>query len=261
MGLVDIAKRQVRAAQDRVTPQRVVFHHVPKCGGTSVGRALRKRYLFSQATVKPEESFRAFQIYSGRSDRDAMLRDVVALRMQMMLYLMADDVRCISLHVPYLPAARDHFGDRYKFITILRDPVDRFISQFHWSHGQPNAHARIDEPLDAFLATDRAKHMGAIYAEFFSGLPVGADFTTQKAVDMAIAELDRFDVVGRLDDLPGFRDQIKDALGVRLRVGHENRKGQARAPSGITVTPEQRQIIHQICAPDRAIWDAVMGHG
>jgi hypothetical protein len=70
MGRIDRLKALQPRVLDRLTPQRVVFHHVPKCGGTSVGRALRKRYLLSQATVTPEASFRAFEAFTGRSDAD-----------------------------------------------------------------------------------------------------------------------------------------------------------------------------------------------
>lgn len=259
MGLVDFAKRQLNTAQDWATPQRVVFHHVPKCGGTSVGRALRKRYLLSQATVKPEQSFRAFEVYSGRSDREQMLLDVTALRVQMMLYLMADDVRCVSLHVPYAPQAREAYGDRYKFITILRDPVARFISQYQWSYARDGAHARIEEPLDAFLETPRARKVGAIYGEFFAGLPLGADFTNAEAVERAIANLQAFDVVGRLDDLPGFTGALRQKLGLTVKVGHENRKGQVRKTTKLDITPAQHARITEICAPDIAIWNAVAG--
>lgn len=259
MGLIDFAKQRVRGLQDWSTPQRVVFHHVPKCGGTSVGRALRKRYILSQATVKPEESFRAFEIYTGRTDRVDMLRDVVALRTQMMLYLMAEDVRCVSLHVPYTPLARAAFGDQYKFITILRDPVARFISHYRWSYARDGAHARIEEPLDAFLETPRARRLGASYANYFAGLPVGEDITTPAAVEAAIANLKAFDVVGEIEDLGGFGDQIKEQLGVRLRVGHENRAGAARKAHDIDITADQRAQITTLCAPDIAIWQAVTG--
>ena len=37
-------------------PDAVTFIHAPKCGGTSVGSALRARYIYSQATISLEES-------------------------------------------------------------------------------------------------------------------------------------------------------------------------------------------------------------
>ncbi|TFL16374.1 sulfotransferase family 2 domain-containing protein [Jannaschia formosa] len=260
MGIVDVAKSMRRSVLDRALPQRFVFHHVPKCGGTSVGRALRKRYLLSQATVTPESSFRAFETFTGRSDRERMLVDVLDLREQMLLYLMYEDVRCISLHVRFSKAAYETFRDRYRFVTILRDPVVRFVSHFNWSYGKVGVHGRIEEPLEEFLGTARARQMGSSYGEYFSGLPSDADFGSAEAVERATQNLAHFSVVGRLEDLDGFRTQLSDALGIRVRIGHENR-GRAGSKSLRVddLSPEIQDEIRRLCAPDIAVYQAAFG--
>lgn len=257
MGLIDHAKRVRTSLLDIFLPQRVVFHHVPKCGGTSVGRALRKRYLLSQGTVTPESSFRAFEAFTGRTDREQMLIDVLDLREQMFLYLLYEDVRCISLHVRFSPTAYARFNDRYKFITILREPVSRFISHYLWSYNKPHAHARIEESFADFLYTERARRMGATYVEYFSGLPKDADITAPEAVETALNNLrTKFDVVGRLDDLPAFERALHSALGVRIKIGHENKTKKNRSTVREMITdPELLQRVRALCAPDLAIWD------
>jgi hypothetical protein len=61
----------------------LVYIHVPKCGGTSFGSALRLRYCYSQATIRLRES-RALQqaLYPeakglDRIRREYQLRDVL----------------------------------------------------------------------------------------------------------------------------------------------------------------------------------------
>lgn len=261
MGLIDRAKTARPNLLDWLTPRRVVFHHVPKCGGTSVGRALRKRYLLSQATVTPESSFRAFEAFTGRSDRDQMLIDVLDLREQMLLYLLFEDIRCLSLHVPFSEIAHARFCDRYRFVTILREPVSRFISHYLWSHGKPHAHGRIEEEFAAFLETPRARRLGATYAEFFSGLPKDSDITSNEAVEAAIGNLKtKFDVVGRLDHLPDFERDLRRTLGVRIRVGHENKTHNTVESARSMVTPELVEQVRVLCAPDLAIWNGTI-HG
>ncbi|KEP68734.1 hypothetical protein DL1_09110 [Thioclava dalianensis] len=260
MGWVDHAKRVHLRLAEASTPTRFVFHHVPKCGGTSVGRALRKRYLLSQATVKPEASFGAFALYTGRQDHAAMLVDVAALREQIMLYHMCDGVRGLSLHVPFSEPAHARFAQHYRFITILRDPVARFVSHFRWSHGRSADHAAISEDLVAFLETDRARRLGASYVEYFAGAPMARELGDPALIARAIANLNtKFDVVGRLDDLGGFIAQIQKVLGVRLRVGHEN-KARARAGCAI-LSPELEAQVRAICAPDIAVWESCFGRG
>ncbi|MGJ3230763.1 MAG: sulfotransferase family 2 domain-containing protein [Oceanicaulis sp.] len=257
MSAVDMLKAAHAALVTRTAPTPVVFHHVPKCGGTSVGRALRSRYLLSQATVTPEESFQAFERYTGRTDREAMLVDVIALRQQMMLYHLLHGVRCVSAHVPYASAMRDVSSLDYRFITILREPVERFISHYFWSHGKLGAHGRIEETLEAFLDTPRARRLGAAYVEFFCGDPMRDDLHAPEAIENAVANLRQFDVVGRLDDLPAFERHLKGALGVRVRIGRENRARDPGRSGRAEIAPELRARIETLCAPDLAVWRAV----
>lgn len=254
MSLVSTVRRVKSQLEDRLLPASVVYHHVPKCGGTSVGRALRQRYILSQETVVPEESYRALELFTGRSDRDRMLVDVLDLREQMMLYHLFRGVRCFSGHVRFSNVAFAQFSPHYKFTTMLREPVSRFISHYFWSWDKPHAHARIEEEFAPFLETERARQLGSTYSEYFSGLPKDTDFASAPAVSAAIANLKRFDVVGRLDDLAGFEDKLHKALGARIRIGHENKMRQPSTIKSKLVTPELRKKVEELCAPDLAIW-------
>ncbi|WP_424934303.1 sulfotransferase family 2 domain-containing protein [Amaricoccus macauensis] len=257
MGLVDFGKSLSRTMQEKLVAQRFVFHHVPKCGGTSVGRALRKRYIISQATVTPESSFRAFEAFTGRSDREQMLIDVLDLREQMMLYHMFEDVRGISLHVRFSNVAHERFHETYKFITVLRDPVARFISHYHWSHGKPHAHARIDEDFEDFLGTERARRLGATYVEYFCGIQKDADITSDTAISAALDNLKRMDVVGDIGALDRFESDVQNALGVRVKIGHENARKKKPGTRSELDDPAMRARIEELCAPDIAVWNGI----
>lgn len=261
MGIIDHAKSIKAQAVDRLLPQRFVFHHIPKCGGTSVGRALRKRYLLSQATVTPEASFRAFEAFTGREDRENMLIDVLDLREQMLLYHMMEDVRGISLHVRFSMAAYERFHESYKFITVLRDPVKRFVSHYHWSHGKPHTHARIDDDFERFLDSPRARRIGATFVEYLCGLPKETPTDSDEAIGAAVVNLGKFAVVGAIEDVPVFESDTKAALGVRVKVGHENRGRPAAKRASELENPDLRARIEALCAPDIAVWNAWKAQG
>ena len=253
MGVIDWAKGLHSAAADRLHRQRVVFHHVPKCGGTSVGRALRKKYLLSQTTIKPDSSFRAHEAVAKSCDAESLLTGVFDLREKMLLYFLFEDVRCVSAHVHFSENAYKLFNPSYKFITILRDPVSRFISNYRWSHSRPTDHSHVDESFEAFLKSDRAKRDGAMYVQYFSGLPKNADIRTADAIQSAIRNLGKFDAVGVLHDVEAFESKLERVLGIHVRIGHEN-KQKARNGDAPILDPAVQAELERICAPDLEVW-------
>ena len=250
MSLIDTARRGIGRARKHLHPNRIVFHHVPKCGGTSVGRAIRKRFLLSQATVLPEATYAAEKALDPAADAHTLLMRAEALRERMFLYHLAAGVDCVSAHVRFSDPAWEAYGDQAKFVTILRDPVARFISHYRWSHGRTHGHAHIPEDFETFLASPAAERLGAFYVYFFSGLAPDADMTTPSALERAKANLDKFDVVGFLDDLAGFQAGVRREVGVKIKVGHENR-ARAEAPK---IAPEHAERIDAVTAPDKALF-------
>lgn len=251
MGSVERARSLLGAARGKLHPARVVFHHAPKCGGTSVGRALRKRYLLSQTTVLPEATYAAeAALAPGVAPAELRLRAEV-LRERMLLYHLAAGVDCISAHVRFSEAAWRTYGDDVRFITMLREPEARFLSHYRWSHGRPEGYAHIPDAFAPFLESNAAEALGAFYVFFFSGLPPDADMRSAEALERAKANLERFHVVGFLDRMPAFRAAVRAKVGVRLRVGHENR-AQAPMPHGLD---DHRDRIAALTAPDRAFFD------
>lgn len=254
MSLIDRARSGVAKARSRLHPNRIVFHHVPKCGGTSVGRAIRKRFLLSQATVQPEATYRAEESLAPGANPATLLARAEALRERMFLYHLAAGVDCISAHVRFSDAAWAAYGEQAKFVTILREPTARFVSHYRWSHGRPQGHAHIAHDFETFLKSPEAIRLGAFYVYFFSGMSPAADMTTAEALDRAKANLDKFHVVGFLDRLPDFQAAIKREVGVSIRIGHENR-AQAEAPAE---NPAHAERIQALTAPDRAFFEYAM---
>jgi hypothetical protein len=101
MSLIDTARRQISRVRRHLHPNPVVFHHVPKCGGTSVGRAIRKRFLLSQATVLPDPTYNVEALLDSAADHGALMVRADELRERMFLYHLATGVDCVSAHVRF----------------------------------------------------------------------------------------------------------------------------------------------------------------
>ena len=253
MSIVDVAKSLRARATEHLCPRRIVFHHVPKCGGTSVARSLRRAYLLSQATVKPEESIKAFDIW--QRSRRAKLGTVSDFSELMLLYLQFCDTRCIAAHIPFSDVSFDAFSDAYLFVTILRDPVERFVSNYYWRHSRPRGDRRIEEPFDKFVDTEQAKLLGSTYVRYFCGDP-GRERFRESDVDRAITNLRRLDCVGFLDDLRTFEGSLRELTGRRVKIGKENVRNTSAKREAILSGPLRDKVL-AVCAADRKIWDAV----
>jgi hypothetical protein len=115
---------------DIVCGNRVVFHHLPKCGGTSVRRTLRLSYPLSYAGFGSNPTYRAMEALHPDRDETWIRNATLDFREKQLLCFLFDDVRCIAGHVPFCETAYDLFKERYNFITTLREPVSLIISLF-----------------------------------------------------------------------------------------------------------------------------------
>ena len=248
---VDRLKELHRCATDALAGHRIVFHHVPKCGGTSIGRALRRAYFLSQGTVKPIESARAFETARRGGTPPC---NIFEMREMMLLYLMHCDTRCIAAHIPFSDAAFDKFAGRYAFVTMLRDPVDRMISKFYYNMRRANVRGPEAELFDDYVARERAKGNGSTFVRYFTGNPAQGEGTPAN-VDAAVRNLHRLNFVGFLDEVPGFESALKTLTGRRIKIGREN-VGRARRADSYLMSDEARAKIEALCSADLDVWAA-----
>ena len=173
----------------------------------------------------------------------------------MLLYMLYSDVRCVAAHIPFSDAAFDQFSGSYSFVTLLRHPVERFISNYFWSHKHPDGVQHVSESLEEFIGTDRARRLGSTYARYFSGEPAADEFTSKHA-DAAVRNLKRMHLVGFLDDLGRFQGGLRSLTKRRIKIGKENVGHNSSERDRILSGPLKEQIL-DACAIDLAIWEQI----
>ncbi len=96
----------------------ILFDHLPKCGGNTLGQLIASQY-------------RSEQIYaiSGRPQAD--LEKFIDLTPEKKA-----DYRYIWGHEAH--SLLPHLEKSYKLITLLRDPIDRIVSYYHWAKRDPD---------------------------------------------------------------------------------------------------------------------------
>jgi len=235
--------------------QRVVFHHVPKCAGTSVSRALRVRYALSQTSIAAPGTAAVIDEQYGKAGFTDLTHynRVRRFRIELMHYMMWKDVYFIGGHVPFNTVAYNHLGKGYRFITVLRDPVERFISEYRFNRGRQHQ-ARIDEELTDYVASPMGRRNAMKLCDYLSGADNLTLDDPESLKKDAIANLNRFDVIGFTDAMETFEEMARGTLGIRVKFGLEN-QGKPTSPSD-SIPSSLLSQIRYLCRHDQEIYES-----
>lgn len=247
----EICRRAVGSVR-RVPRQRVAFIHVQKCAGSSVGQALREVYQ-----RRTPGGVRVLDVKASFAAARVLGRPVAEFRSELLLYYLAQPTtRLITGHFPFVATAAQGPGEDFAFVTILRNPVRRWISAFLFSAAKPaGKHGRIEPDIDAFLATDRARAMGHTMIDYFGERQPDEGWET--ALPRALENISLFRAVGTLEELPAFREKIQSLVGRRVVIRRRNR---TVAPDHLVASasrPEVLEKVRELCQPDLEFYSRV----
>ncbi|HUR77938.1 MAG TPA: sulfotransferase family 2 domain-containing protein [Acidimicrobiales bacterium] len=236
--------------------QRVCFFHVPKCGGLSVTSSMRRRYA-----VSDHLRGRLTSIAAGPSRQAADLQgtDLVEYRKDLLAYFLArEDLRFVTGHVGCSKQIVDAFAGRWKFVTVLRDPVERFVSEYFYNRYKESEHFKTRLSLEEYLDDAIGRFSAQTYLNLFSGLPRSAP--DDERIDDALANLSRFDLIGYLDDMSSFRERFAALTGVPLAEVRNNANPAPDYEQQRTQSPAVLSAIESLCAADVELFQRVRKH-
>lgn len=112
-------------------PRPIVFVHVPRCAGTSIVEAIRSECNVSNAgRIDPIRVRKAAELILGADDPDAFFTAYPALQQYLLAYILKEGYSVVSGHLPAGTSLLEEFTHAHTFMTVLRDPVDRWISHY-----------------------------------------------------------------------------------------------------------------------------------
>ena len=254
----------------QVEHPRIVFTHIPKCAGTSLASAITTAVSPKAVTyVNPWAVRDAAQQYLRANDPQAFFREYPQLQRFLLLY-------CLHLEAPviigHLPVHRDilqSFSDHYAFVTLLREPVDRWIS--HYVHNKLcNVHPLTppcssdprspSDELQSVLSSWRGWQLGHTLLTFLTGrFPDPACMTD--ILQDAKHNLTHFRVIGFLHRLTAFESQCHNRLTLSLQLPHLNRTSQCEQHGALyqdllaLFNSTVRARIRDLCSDDLALYD------
>jgi hypothetical protein len=152
----------------------------------------------------------------------------------------------------------DRFGENWNFLTVLRHPTERFLSEYFFNrYKAERAHFGTELSLSDHLEDEDTKSRGRMLCHYFSDIK---DWNAPQSeiTDKALDTLKRFKLIGFLDKLDRFADEFETCFGVRPAIGDTNKNPASDKMTEALSDPSIVSQIEEICSADIALYNAAL---
>ena len=234
--------------------KKIFFLHVPKCGGTSCRTAIGN--AFDLPIGSSDESFH-LDAAATVSAAETLEKPIIQLNRELLNYCMAHkSYRYISGHFAYSEKAMQTYGANWQYITLLRDPVAKWFSQYFYNRHKNSGHYRLNCDLETFLETDNAIKLGSNYIHLLADGVSSEEAATDEAINRAIENLNKFALVGLLEHLDWFCQDFQTIFGTELKLKKLNKNPLPETQRKQQITDDIRSRVWEICQPNMRLYEA-----
>ncbi len=233
-----------------------IFLHLPKCGGTSLSEALYATVPIHKrvGVVDAISTRRAASILEFGVDDVWKCHDDLEygdrtfdLRERILITHCCWGSQLVHGHVLMSDRIRKHCHGHYKFLTIMRDPIARTISNYRMA-----VTAGIANPdPDIWLDSQIARAHSTTYLRYLSGFHTVAPEQEAACLERALSALELFSLIGFLDDIATFARKFEQIFGANLTLHKYNKAKGAK----VRLSDTQMERLHDMCAADRTIYE------
>lgn len=169
-------------------------------------------------------------------------------------------IEFVAGHYRFTDALHHPLLDHALFITVLREPIDRFLSLYYYNHYKQGGHGHEPLALEEYLKRPRARRSAEDYVRLFRGTGVDhREFAGEGDIDAAIQNLKRFHLVGELTQQTAFCAALSAKTGLDVSMPELN-KSPAPANTRYQSLPDElNEEIRRLCEPSTAVYEAVLG--
>ena len=223
---------------------KIIFHHIPKCGGTSIVAGLALTYYplrllrygrkgFPGLLNAPDSSQAAKE---QNTNRYTFRRNLLAQNVDQ------DNSPLISGHYPFNPALYDKEKDQWHFITLLRDPLNRWYSEYFWNRHKDHDYRKTDLSIEAYLETEEGLENTRSFVNYFSCSENNSALVNTSERKEALNNLPKFNVIGCLEHLQRFKADMKSTFGRKPIFLKQNK---SPAPKDAQKKPDENSDFHK----------------
>lgn len=218
---------------------RLIFFHTPKCGGTSVDVAIREPLSISDGYISANPHIFSTKIL--QEEEFSLMTPLYWHGMQSSyIQYMYQDKPIISGHFPFSEKAYNICGHRYAHMTVLRDPVERWISHYRFAKtgfvfhlGEKYAKLlsdkslSLEEQLNQFINSPVGSFLGMLQCAVIGGYNLFSRWNDSESrkelVKNAKKNLKFFKVIGFLEDIKQFEQQFYQKIGYPISIPTRNK--------------------------------------
>lgn len=236
------------------------FLHLPKCAGTSFNKAMSKIVPGTTPKFSLYGTVESAKIRNNLShELDDNFESVLNIREELLIYFMSSNAQYIGGHYSFSDIAYDNFKEKYKFITILRNPVDAFISHYFFSRYQlKREHLLFDGSIKEFIDSKYGKQVGSLFVQRIGGVRKNSDYTSEKAIENAFENLKKFDLVGFKERMSTFEEKINKLFNINLKIETKNKNPKSKEFINKKVTSDIREEIKVVCEADIKLYNMAL---
>jgi len=238
---------------------KVFFCHVPKCGGVSLSDAIYES-LYPKI-LKASRFTSNIDLKGSRVASEILNLDMMTVReAQLVNYLNSKGQVFVTGHCRARPEVTSNFANKWNFITVLRKPEKRFVSEYIYNRYKSSSWLKNDSDILEYLDTEKAKSSCTTYARFFSKFSAPEEILAHKdeAIDSAIENIENFASVGVLEHLDSWKKQFNNKFGVNIKVSSKNTTPNNEQAQEIYNNNAVMDRIHELTEIDRTIYEAVL---
>jgi hypothetical protein len=168
------------------------------------------------------------------------------------------NINYISGHFAFSDLAYEKFSNKFAFVTLIRDPVKRWISTYFYNRYKSSEHFKIDLDIEEYIESVFGKSQGCEYVKFLGGPRSSGNYSSEEAIERTKKNLHKFALIGTVEHLEDFKGRFSERFKSELNIDVKNRnpKPESIQKSVINSTLEQR--IKEICRPDYEIYQYVV---